>query len=73
MNTKDKEMIDFLYNGCRVSRCGVVASALVCNIIVNEFELQSCYYIHFEKYTILLISPPPSYALNSITCILLQG
>ena len=31
---------------------GVVAKVLFCYIIVNEFEFQSCYYIHFRTNTI---------------------
>ena len=27
---------------------GVVANVLDCNIVVSEFELQSCYYVHFQ-------------------------
>ena len=49
---------------------------LDCNIIVSEFEMQSCYYIHFltnilGKGMRPLISL--SYELNSNIAILLQG
>ena len=27
---------------------GVVANVLYCDIVVSEFELQLCYYIHFR-------------------------
>ena len=27
---------------------GVMAKALDCDIVVSEFEFQSCYYIHFQ-------------------------
>ena len=43
----------------RKSPYGVVANMLDCNIIGNEFKLQSCYYVHFkllypvEKYEAL--------------------
>ena len=30
----------------RGSHCGIVAYVL--NIVVSEFELQSCYYVHFH-------------------------
>ena len=31
-----------------VNPCGVVANKLNCNIIVSEFKLQICYYVHFQ-------------------------
>ena len=31
---------------------GVVANVLNCDIIVNKFKLQSCYYIHFQTNTL---------------------
>ena len=31
---------------------GVVANVLDCNIVINEFELQSCYYIDFRTNTL---------------------
>ena len=30
--------------------CGVAANVLNCEIVVSEFELQSCYYVHFGSY-----------------------
>ena len=30
----------------------VVAIVLVCDIVVSEFELQSCYYVHFRTDTL---------------------
>ena len=56
-------------------QCGIMANVLDCNIIVKEFKLQSCYYIYFqtqEKYKITDY-PSPSYRLNSVTAVLLQG
>ena len=54
----------------------IVVNALCCVIIVSEFELQPCYYIHVqinssEKDMISLILPVMG--LNSITAVLLQG
>ena len=51
-------------------RCprGVMIKAMDCGIVVSEFELQSCYYVHFrennlwERYGPPL---PPRYGLNS--------
>ena len=28
--------------------CGVMVNVLDCGIVVREFELQSCYYVHFQ-------------------------
>ena len=58
------------------SSCDVVANMLDCDIIVNEFKLQSCYHVHFQTNTlrkginILIIS---SYVLNSTPSVILQG
>ena len=55
---------------------GLVANMLNCDLMVNEFELWSRYYVHFW------INPfgnamnslyPPSYGLNSITAVLQHG
>ena len=35
-----------MYNG------GVMVKAMVCEIVVSEFELQSRYYIHFRASTL---------------------
>ena len=32
--------------------CGVMVKAIDCGIVVSEFELQSCYYIHFWTNTL---------------------
>ena len=29
-------------------RCGVVANIQDCEIVVNEFKLHLCYYVHFK-------------------------
>ena len=47
----------------------VVANVLDCDIVVSEFELQSCYYVHFwESYEPLI---PTNYGLNITTTVLL--
>ena len=51
----------------------VMVKALAGGIIVSEFELQSCYYIHFRTNTLGKgMNPPypPNYGLNSITAVL---
>ena len=32
--------------------CGVMVKAMDCRIVVSEFELQSCYYVHFQTNTL---------------------
>ena len=34
------------------STCSVMVNALDCKIVVSEFELQSCYYVHFGTNTL---------------------
>ena len=54
---------------------GVMVIALDCRIIVSEFNLQSHYYVHFQKNTLgKRYEPlyPPRYGLNSTTTILLK-
>ena len=29
--------------------CGVMMKAIDCGIVVSEFELQSCYYVHIGQ------------------------
>ena len=58
------------------SPCFIVANVLDCDIKVNEFELQSHYYVPFWTNTPgkgmnLLI--PPTYELDSTKIVLLQG
>ena len=31
---------------------GVMVKAMDCGIVVSEFELQSCYYVHFRSNTL---------------------
>ena len=54
----------FLINYLRGSGgpCGIMVKVLDCEIVVSEFELQSCYYAHFWANTLgkgmnLLILP----------------
>ena len=56
----------------RWSLRGVIANALDCGHEVNEFELQSRYYVFFRIYT-LVQGMNPSNRFNSVTAILLQG
>ena len=55
----------------------VVANVLDFDIVVNEFELQSRYYVHFRTNTlgkdINPLNPAPGYGLSSTIAILLQG
>ena len=48
---------------------GVMAKTLDCGIVVNEFELQSRYYVYFGTFTWERheFFYPPSYGLNSTT------
>ena len=50
---------------------GVIAYVLDCDIEVNEFKLQSCYYVPFQTNTLEKSINPSilsSYGLNSINC-----
>ena len=61
---------------CQVGIYGVMFNALDCGIVVSEFELQSCYYVHFRTNTIgKEMNPPypPRYGLNSCIALLLEG
>ena len=61
------------HQGC--SR-GVMVKALDCGIVVSEFKLQSCYYVQFRTNTHgkgMNTPYPPSYGLNSIIAVLLEG
>ena len=54
---------------------GVMVKAMNCGIVVREFVLQSCYYVHFRaKYPWEMYEPPyhPSYGLTSTTTVLLE-
>ena len=53
--------------------CGVMVKAMDCRIVVSEFEIQSCYYVHFQTNTLGKgMDPPylPSYGLTSTTTVL---
>ena len=39
------------WKGARGGPRGVMVKALACEIVVNEFELQSRYYVHFRLNT----------------------
>ena len=55
---------------------GIVGTKLDCGVEVSKFEMQSRYYIHFRTNTHWKrYEPPnsPSYGLNSINAVLLQG
>ena len=55
---------------------GVMVKAMDGGIVVSEFELQSCYYVHFRANTLgkdMNPTYPPSYGLNSTTIVLLEG
>ena len=47
-----------IVNRCIRSKCkggcprGVMVKAMDCGIVVREFVLQSCYYVHFRANTI---------------------
>ena len=36
---------------------GIVTNMLDCDIVVNEFELQTRYYIHFQTNTVKVSAP----------------
>ena len=43
-------------------------------IVISEFELQSCCYVHFRTLLSMYETPyPPSYGLNNTTTVLLEG
>ena len=46
------EIIKLLVFYRKRSRLGIVADVLNCDIVVNEFELQSHYYIQFQTNTL---------------------
>ena len=64
-------------SSCFMKGCprGVIVKAMDCGIVVSEFVLQSCYYVHFQANTLGKgMNPPypPSYGLNSTTTLLLR-
>ena len=46
---KSSEEMEDMTRGCPR---GVTVKALDCGIVVSEFVLQSCYYVHFRANTI---------------------
>ena len=56
--------------------CDLMVKALDSGIVGSEFELQLCYYIHFQTNTLgksMNHSPsPPSYGLDNITTVQLE-
>ena len=60
-----------LYRGCPP---GVMVKVMDCEIVVSEFVLQSCYYVHFRANNLGKRYEPPypsNYGLNSTTTVLL--
>ena len=59
---------------CWVSPNGIMAKVVDCDLEVNAFKLQLCYYVHFQINTFWKsMSPlilPNSYVLNYITTVL---
>ena len=55
---------------------GLVAKVLNCKIVVSEFKLQDCYYVHFWINTLgkgmNLLIPTLSYGLYRTTTVLLK-
>ena len=39
--------------------CSAMANVFDCDIIVNDFKLQLCYYVHFQTNTIVERHEPP--------------
>ena len=56
---------------------GMMAKVFDCNLKVSEFKFKSCCYVHFWTNSfgkgMNPLIPTPSYGLNSITVIFLQG
>ena len=53
---------------------GVVANVMDCDIVVSDFDLQSCCYVHFRTNTLGkgMNSLIPNYGLNNTITILLH-
>ena len=53
---RNKKSVNYEFPIClyirRYSPRGALANALDCDIVVSEFELQSCYYVHFQINTL---------------------
>ncbi len=72
VNSKNKRIREKKWK----SLCSVEANVLDYDIVVSEFEFQSRYYVHFRTNAPWERSEPlypPSYGLNSITAVLLEG
>ena len=59
---KKKENLGIIYlnaqhNQTRGCPRGIMVKAMDCGIVVSEFELQSCYYVHFRAGMDPLILP----------------
>ena len=39
----------------RVSSCEVVANVLTCDIVVSEFDFQSCEYVYFRNSSTIIL------------------
>ena len=66
----------FIFHQCNLGNLrGVVDNLVDYDIIVSEFELQSCYYVYFGTNALWkgMKRILPKYGLNSITPVLLQG
>ena len=53
---------------------GVMVKQMDSRIVVSEFKLQSCYYVHFRTNTLgkgMNPASSPNYGLNSTTTVLL--
>ena len=60
----------------RVSSRWVMAKVLDCGFVISEFELQSCYYIHFwikALWKVMNSLIPLDMDLNSITAVIFIG
>ena len=47
------------------SSCGVIANVMDCSLEVSEFEIQSCYYVHFRTNTLEKVMNLP-YPLRAV-------
>ena len=50
----------------------LMVKAMDCGIVVSEFVLQSCYYVHYRVITRMERYDPPRYGLDSTTTVLLR-
>ena len=48
-NIRDRdERVDHMWK----CLCGVMIKVMNCGIVVSEFEIQSCYYVHYRTNTL---------------------